>query len=265
MHESLFSIRMHSSLGGRHHSGAERLVHEPLVEETGLAFLRRAMLHERGCAESLSLRIEPVATSRLIRGALPDIRTCPVEDFGQGRMAARELLEREGVGPEAAERALAALSAGAAPGGGNMRGAVLVDAASGERLEPDGARGIRVSRMDLDPGYEEALRERLAVFGAAAPRIREALILAAKVASAPQVLAELCWSDDPSYVTGYVCGKGCGYARISHLKPQGSPLGGRAFFVVPGTDIPALIDYLQLQPFWATGVPRLHPPRPRRR
>ncbi|MFN3976837.1 MAG: 6-carboxyhexanoate--CoA ligase, partial [Aquificaceae bacterium] len=43
--------------------------------------------------------------------------------------------------------------------------------------------------------------------------------------------AELCWSDDPDYTTGYVAGKNIGYVRIKPMKEEGVPIGGRVYFV----------------------------------
>ncbi|MDI5789105.1 6-carboxyhexanoate--CoA ligase [Bacillus licheniformis] len=39
------------------------------------------------------------------------------------------------------------------------------------------------------------------------PRLKEALAIASKVCEHPAVIAELCWSDDPDYITGYVAAK----------------------------------------------------------
>ncbi len=44
------------------------------------------------------------------------------------------------------------------------------------------------------------------------------------------VLAEVCWSDDKDYSTGYVVINGV-YHRIEPLKKIGDPFGGRAYFV----------------------------------
>ncbi|CAM5620838.1 6-carboxyhexanoate--CoA ligase [Lysinibacillus sphaericus] len=59
----------------------------------------------------------------------------------------------------------------------------------------------------------------------------KALALATKVANSPYTIAELCWSDDPEYVTGYVSNHEIGYVRITPLKREGCESGGRIFFV----------------------------------
>ena len=127
----------------------------------------------------------------------------------------------------------------------SMRGAMLLDADTGLRVDSLGERGVRVSKMDCDNSerYEARLLEK-GLFG---DHVREALVLASKVASAVGVVAELCWSDDPEYVTGYVASAKYGYKRIPVLKEYGNPIGGRVFFVEHGTDVQKLITYLQDQ------------------
>jgi 6-carboxyhexanoate--CoA ligase len=129
-----------------------------------------------------------------------------------------------------------------------MRGAMLIDAISGRRLEADQSRGVRVSRMDADPAASEAIDLLLNGQSLANPRVLEAWILASKVALYPQIVAELCWSDDPDYLTGYVASAQFGYQRITHLKEAGSQIGGRIFFVQTGSDLGALVTKLQSEP-----------------
>ncbi len=100
--------------------------------------------------------------------------------------------------------ALNLLSNGAAPLGLNMRGAMIIDAVSGERLEPDHERGIRASRFDWTDEALDTMTKKLAAIGLTHFRTHEALALATKVAHAPGIIAELCWSDDPDYTAGYV-------------------------------------------------------------
>jgi 6-carboxyhexanoate--CoA ligase len=154
---------------------------------------------------------------------------------------------------------MTALAEGPAPGGCSMRGAMLVDAASGHRLEPDRARGVRASRMDLTPAAEGELRRGLAALGLDNEHVREALVLAAKVLSAPGIVAELCWSDDPAYTAGYVAGPSLGYVRFSHLKPLGEERGGRAFFVrSEGLDLAAFIEHLERSVLLVDRIGALH-------
>lgn len=133
----------------------------------------------------------------------------------------------------------------------SMRGAMLVDMRTGQRLDPWGQRGVRVSRMSF--ADETAAITALNAAGYSGVHLEEALVLASKVLSAPGVVGELCISDDPDYTTGYVS-YGNTYHRLHHMKPVGSPLGGRLFFVDATADIAAIKNYLE------TTVTLVNPP-----
>jgi 6-carboxyhexanoate--CoA ligase len=125
---------------------------------------------------------------------------------------------------------------------------MIMDAQTGERLEPDPERGVRASRFDWSDETKEKIRELLAGIGLTHFRTIEALALATKVAHAPGMVAELCWSDDPEYTAGYVASLTTGYVRFPCLKEQGDEKGGRAFFVRrEETDMDSLIRYLQTE------------------
>ncbi len=261
MDGDLYSIRMHAGRHGDHLCGAERLVHGPELEAAAAALVRRALAHPRGQAESLRISIDRLDLSQIVRGRLPDVRTLAVADFHAGRIAALALLQRAGVAAAAAQAAMASLARGAAPGGVSMRGAMLVGCVSGRRFEPDRARGVRASRMDLAPAAAAALGAALSRHGLDNPQVREALVLAAKVLAAPGIVAELCWSDDPDYTTGYVAAPDLGYVRISELKPRGEERGGRAFFVAEDAwDPQRLLAFLQDVPFLAEDIGTVFPP-----
>jgi 6-carboxyhexanoate--CoA ligase len=113
--------------------------------------------------------------------------------------------------------------------------------------------------MDLTPAAEQELRRGLAALGLDNAHVREALVLAAKVLSAPGIVAELCWSDDPAYTAGYVAGPSLGYVRFSHLKPLGEERGGRAFFVrSEGLDLAAFIEHLERSVLLVDRIGALH-------
>ena len=169
------------------------------------------------------------------------LSSCLADSVMAGRKAAAEELVKAGVSTEAAAAGISRIINLR----DSMRGAMLLDADTGLRVDSLGERGVRVSKMDCDNSerYEARLLEK-GLFG---DHVREALVLASKVASAVGVVAELCWSDDPEYVTGYVASAKYGYKRIPVLKEYGNPIGGRVFFVEQGTDVQKLITYLQDQ------------------
>ena len=126
-----------------------------------------------------------------------------------------------------------------------MRCAILIDATTGKRLDNTDMRGIRVSRMDFKDTLQA--KKHFDELGYTDNHVQEALVLASKVLSAPNVVGELCWSDDPNYIIGYVSANNI-YHRITKMKPLHSSQGGRVFFVKTPVDITALQNYLERQP-----------------
>ncbi len=243
-----YSVRMRAAeggpheQGGRHISGAERLASVEEVEAAAAAMIRRALFHPRGAADFINVQIECVD-----KAAVSEVPALPVSSRSAASVAAAR-------GEAVAELAAAGVAEAAAVRGLNrlaglaeaMRGAMLVSAADGARLDSSGLRGVRVSRMDGsgDPGLQAYLAER----GLLNDHAPEALVLATKVASCPGVVAELCWSDDPGYTTGYVASPARGYCRIPCLKEAGSDQGGRVFFLAETADVSAVCRYLETQP-----------------
>ena len=261
--QDYYSVRMISQREGSHHSGAEVLVPFSDLDHVSRQLIHRALNHPRGEADSLRVSIDRVPRDTIDVFPLPDVFSWECRSVEKGRAAAASLLRQAGVSPQAIRVAMACLGQGAVGGGANMRGAMLVDAASGGRLEPDYLRGVRVSRMGLAPDTRESLILSLNAQGLTHSNTREALVLAAKVMQAPEVVAELCWSDDPDYGTGYVASRQLGYHRLTPLKGEGDLHGGRAFFVRTGAaDLSRLIDYLERAPVLLHRPATIHATRP---
>ena len=242
---TLYSIRMRASAGGRHVSGAEGIVPSERVEVAFHALVSRA-LGKASMPDEIVLSVEslegvPIRTLRAL-----DVITQGVQDTLTGRAAAKAVLMKAGVSRKAAEAAIDSLSRGPGPSGNTMRGAMIVDALTGERLEPDRERGVRASRFDWIDEARTRMDQELAAAGLTHPRTREALALATKAAHAPGMVAELCWSDDPDYRAGYAASAVLGYVRFPFLKDEGDPKGGRVYFVSREQfDRDAFLDYLQ--------------------
>jgi 6-carboxyhexanoate--CoA ligase len=258
MTQSLYSLRMHSSLAGHHLSGAENLVSAAMLNTATASLIQRALQHPRGAADQIHLTVELINSETLEQGVLPALRTLTVASVAEGRDLARTLLEQAGIAPQAVAGAMQELIQGAAPGGRSMRGAMLVDSRSGERLEADRSRGVRVSHLGIDSGLELQLGRQLETLGLNNPHVREALVLAGKVSMHPAVQAELCWSDDPGYTAGYLCSRVFGYLRIPLLKPVGDTRGGRAFFLKSGCDLAELTSWLETRPVRFERIGELH-------
>ena len=137
-----------------------------------------------------------------------------------------------------------------------MRGAMLLDADTLERLEPDPARGVRATYMDAASGRNGPDARCPGGDASQKNHFAEAVVLATKVANAPGIVGEICVSDDPDYVTGYVATKEIGYCRITTIKEKGDPRGGRIFlYRGPREGVPETIRYLQKQCVLVEGVP----------
>lgn len=257
MKTSLYSVRMRASCQGRHIAGAERIVEGQAVAETTAALVERAMSSVQGQPDGVHCSSEQIDPATVSYAKLPDVTNYQVCDWQEGRLAASALLSSSGVSSLVAAQAVALLANGAGPDGTVMRGAVIMDALTGERLEKDPSRGVRVSRMDLVSERRPDVESLLATAGLNHHRVLEALLLAGKVLQAPGIIAELCWSDAPDYITGYVATPQSGYQRISDMKMVGDARGGRVFFVdLTNISLKELTDYLELQPvlFTAAGV-----------
>ncbi len=243
--ENLYSIRMRASAGNRHISGAERIVAFENVEGTIGDLIVRAA--GKGCRpDEIIVTVDHLKDTAIQRLMALDLVTLAALNAESGRLAASQVLLRTGVSPHAASVAINHIMTGASPSGGAMRGAMIVDARTGERLEPDAGRGVRASRFDWSDEAAEKIRHLLSDIGLTHFRTIEALALATKVVHAPGIVAELCWSDDPDYTAGYVASLKTGYVRFPFLKERGDKKGGRAIFVDKDrADIASIIEYLQ--------------------
>ena len=248
MNTPYFSIRMYASRASRHLSGAERLVPADAVETVTAELLARALRSSPG---AVNLKVEEVLVDQIIFGEIPDLTLMPFVDYQQGRAQAVVALVEAGVSERSALTAVETIAAGAASDGFSMRGAMLIDSQTGERLEPDRDRGVRATHFDLTQEASASLATLLNEYSLQHIRTREALVLAAKVLSAPGIVAELCWSDAADYTAGYVASKKTGYRRFPVLKEVGDLRGGRAFFVRPKADLDVIVQFLEQTPFLA--------------
>ncbi|MCQ2103499.1 MAG: 6-carboxyhexanoate--CoA ligase [Fibrobacter sp.] len=245
----------------QHISGAERIVTRDAVEEVCQAMVRRAMNHPKGDPDKINIKIEKVPEEEIqILDALPVTRI-DVNTWQEGLDKAFQLVEesvadiaqsstplchpREGEDLAALanfREKLPELLRATFP----MRGAMLYDIRTGNRLEPNLERGVRATYMDALKSNAVDARETGAAPSANKNHFNEAIVLATKVANAPGIVAELCISDDPDYVTGYVGSLELGYVRIMKLKEMGDPNGGRIFlFDSNKATAEECIDFLQ--------------------
>lgn len=246
-----YSVRMHASVMNRHLSGAERIVPGKKIDRTVSELIERAM-SRADSPDRIRVTIDNLGPviARTVKGL--DICTVNAPDPETARSRAAARLKLAGVSEKAVKLAMHLLATGPGPDGTNMRGAMIMDAKTGNRLEQDRSRGVRASRFDWSEEARDRIRQLLSDHGLTHFRIVEAVALATKITHGPGVIAELCWSDDPDYTAGYVASSGFGYVRFPRCKHPGTGKGGRAIFVESGLCADPLIDYLQNEPVLIT-------------
>ena len=238
-----FSVKMRASREGQHISGAEKIVPARRVAAIASQLAERALSHPKGEPDFLNIKVE--AQPRQIRRVKAlAVTTHETRTPEEGLSLAAELLASDGITRigEIMNRFSESHS---------MRGAMLLDADTLERLEPDPERGVRATYMDDASSLEKGTAR-------GKNHYAEAIVLATKVQNAPGIVAEICVSDDPDYVTGYVASKRLGYRRITVLKKKGDPRGGRIFLYRGQRErVAETIEFLEREPVLVEAVPIL--------
>jgi 6-carboxyhexanoate--CoA ligase len=244
----LYSIKMRASKGDLHVSGAERIIPQADISSAVSALTERALHHGLGRADFINVKMEEVAPEKLqYLDALP-VSKRPADTVEETYKIMKKMLCELGL--EAKADALIDLLRHNHP----IRGAVLYDVATNSRLEPDHERGIRVTYMDAEGAASNCSGKN---------HFREAIVLATKVVNAPGIIAELCLSDDPDYLVGYLASLKHGYVRLMPMKEMGNPHGGRVF-IFDSTKAKAedAINYLEKQRVLVRGLPVEKPANP---
>lgn len=247
---SIYSLKMraskHTGSIQEHVSGAEKILPQQELPQQMEALLSRALHHAKGKADFINLKIEAISSENLkYIEALP-VSTHEAATPAEGRQFMCQIMAELGLTPDKCQKILELFQATY-----GMRGAMLLDVDTLERLEPDQQRGIRATYMDsiAPKGEAKAICDGKNHF-------QEALVLASKVLSAPNIIGELCMSDDPDYITGYIATRDKGYIRITQLKEMGCPDGGRIFlYRGPKSQVEDCIQYLQEQRVLVKNVP----------
>lgn len=234
----LYSVRMRAAQGGPHEkgghhiSGAERIVKLEEVGAIAQSLADRALHHSKGSADFINITVDLIPPERITYIDCLKVEEHKTSSISESHQLATDLLQGPHISETAVLKAISLLKSLDK----SMRGAMLVDAITGERLDT-GDRGVRVSHMDSFDSHALGDNEHM----------REALVLASKVQSADGIVGELCWSDDPDYTVGYVACNGV-YHRLSNMKEFGSDIGGRVFFVRSNIDSESVIEYLERTP-----------------
>ena len=244
----LYSIKMRAAKGDLHVSGAERIIEQNDISGAVSALTERALHHGLGRADFINIKMEEVKEEQLeYLDALP-VSKRPAQTVEETYQIMRSMLCELCLEDKADE--LIDLLRHNHP----MRGAVLYDVATSQRIEPDHERGIRVTYMDAAGAASSSSCKN---------HFREAIVLATKVVHAPGIIAELCLSDDPDYLVGYLASLKHGYVRLMPMKEIGNPHGGRVFIFDSRKAKPEdAIYYLEKQRVLVRGLPVEKPANP---
>lgn len=247
MLNNLYSIRMRGAEGGphehggRHISGGERLGQKEELQELAKELLDKSLHHSRGDCDFIQIVIEKLMDDEIQRISPLPISSEQAQNVKEGRKIAMSLLASLGISDEAIKNGIEFLKQST-----HQRGAIIADSQTGQRLDNRGLKGVRASRMDWSKeSWEKWSKSHAPLIS---PRIREAIALASKVTASPYTVAELCWSDDLEYTTGYVASSSKGYIRIPHLKNNGEDCGGRIFFIKHNISLDDYITYMETTP-----------------
>ncbi len=216
----------------RHISGAEKILSERQVYSCVNSLIERGLHHDKGEADFLNIKIEKANVDEILYLDALNVTTVDVPSYKEGLQEIDKFLHEINA-PEFSviEPFLKASYC--------MRGAMLLDVKKLVRLEPDHERGIRATYMDQERSSSDTVMNYKNHY-------EEAIVLATKVVNCPGIIGEICISDDPDYVTGYVASKEIGYRRITKLKESGSENGGRVFlFDSSKASVEEAINYLQ--------------------
>ena len=225
-----------------HISGAEGIYKDADAARIVGEYAMRAMHHPRGGPDRIVITVEKMRQKPFMTRTLP-VTTLKCRSVPEAQESISRILAASGISEKAVKSAL-----GVVYGEKTMRGASLICAGSGKRIEPDRKRGVRATCLGITDAAERSLSALLSKEGLNNTTVKEALVLASKVAACSLILAELCVSDDPDYTTGYVSSRRYGYVRIPGIKRRGISGGGRVFFVGDNADRGAVTCFLEETP-----------------
>lgn len=240
---SSFSVKMRASAGERHISGAERIVAAHDIASIVQAMTTRALGHPNGRPDAVNISLTALADTDITRvPCLPLHRTGNTTPATADNFIRRLLTDLDvRADHEVLLEKLRTVT--------GLRGAMLIDAMTGENLEPNRERGVRVSTMDhAIPQLSPEKQHRA-----------EAMALASKVAAHPHILAELCISDDIDFTIGYAADATHFYS-LPNIKQAGEAIGTRIFIYNGPRDeatIAETIDWLENAPVVVDGFDQL--------
>ncbi|UEX90228.1 6-carboxyhexanoate--CoA ligase [Staphylococcus ratti] len=221
----MYSVKMRASQDHEHLSGAETICEASEIEHMIQSYFQKGFQHENGHADFLNLKIEKLTSP------VKHVHALPIMEHPQ--FSFETLAVKTGISQMAIAQAWQIIRNETC-----YRGAVIVDAQTGERLDNFGVRGCRVTHFCFQQRSEKSVLN---------ARVQDALSIASIIQSNEGVLGELCVSDDLNYTTGYFANQK-GYHRLFELKKKGSREGGRVIFVNHQFNMETFLYFCQQQP-----------------
>lgn len=228
--------------GQMHISGAETICTRLKSADIAKQYIERALTHTRGIPDEIVVTVERI-TEKPCNARLLETSTIKCSSPDESRIIITEHLLRLGISERAVKSGFKILDSNK-----RMRGASLMICDTGARVEPDRARGVRVSRFGLSKSAMDQISKTSRIKKSQFTTVAEAISLASKTASHPDIVAEVCISDDPDYTTGYIASSTLGYMRIPNIKVEGDMRGGRVIYLSRSAKPEDVIRYLEMSP-----------------
>jgi len=206
----MYSVKLRAEKNGKHISGAEKIVDCCDIKKTVDCLLERTKSRLSVEPDSIILKMNAIKEDILI---VDCIRGKYGEDKNtdEARKKLNEILVEIGLDAKKVLDVFYSIT--------NMRGAVLLDIDTYERLELDKERGVRVTCFDFVDGSFDCVKD----------HIKESKCLASKVIAYPNIIGEICVTDDVNYTFGYFASKELGLVGVAHIKELHESWGGRVF------------------------------------
>ncbi|WP_195335484.1 6-carboxyhexanoate--CoA ligase [Paraclostridium bifermentans] len=125
-----------------HISGAESISNEENLEEVISLLIKRAFNHPKGKSDFINIKLEEISKEEITYIEPLPVTTVNVENYLEGFNIVTNILENMGIDKSKSDnivRTIRSIS--------NMRGAILLDINTFQRLETDKQRGIRATYM----------------------------------------------------------------------------------------------------------------------
>jgi len=205
-----YNIKLRVEKEGKHISGAEKIVDYANIEKAVICLLERTRLRFETLPDMINLNIIAIK-DEIMYVKLPKRSRADDGDIYVAREKLHSLLIKLNLNADYILDLFNSLQ--------GMRGAVLLDIDTYERLEPDMKRGVRVTCFDYAQENYDCEKN----------HSREAKCLAAKVMAYPNIVGEICVTDDKDFTFGYFATRDLGIIGFNNLKKLGEKRGGRIF------------------------------------